>query len=401
MELSKDTVLEPGVQVLQESLRITRDGVRLDGRGAVLVCSPELDAGIVLKEVEDVTIRNLTVLGRRHGVHARDCRNLTLEKVRVSATDEIPPGTAFLDIFHSPGAYPAGIRLESVADSTIYNCDLSHQFCGLAAYDCRGLGVEDTHAGYGSGFGFYLSGVHTSTFTRNNADFCCRWHARGDGSGHMGADAAGFVIVNGSSKNVFRENTARMGGDGFFLAGLRHDGTFRPCNHNLFETNDASFSPNISFEATFSEGNVFRGNLAARSNYGFWLGFSRSNLLEKNRIHQNRQAGIAVENGIEMVVRSNEFHNNGYGILLWSKRIPQFDAAVPENDTSRGWQILDNDFQHNRTAIRIAADQDHGLRPHTAHGRCPPLGEHRLAGNRFTGNTRDTDLPHRPGENPP
>ena len=38
-----------------------------------------------------------------------------------------------------------------------------------------------------------------------------------------------------------------------------------------FEDNDASHSSANAFEATFSNGNIFRRNRASYSSYGFWL----------------------------------------------------------------------------------------------------------------------------------
>jgi nitrous oxidase accessory protein NosD len=179
----------------------------------------------------------------------------------------------------------------------------------------------------------------------------------------MGADAAGFLIVYNSCGNTFRRNNARLGGDGFFLAGLAPKGERAGCNDNIFEENDGSYSPNIAFEATFSRGNIYRHNKANDCNYGFWLGFSRDFVLAENQVWRNRQAGIAVENGFNMVAQGNDFRFNRHGVLLWSKHVALFARAVPENDTSRDWLIEENTFVHNDKAIRIAANQDHGIRP--------------------------------------
>jgi parallel beta-helix repeat protein len=154
-----------------------------------------------------------------------------------------------------------------------------------------------------------------------------------------------------------------MGGDGFFLAGLSPSGDKRGCNDNLFERNDGSHSPNIAFEATFCSGNVFRDNYADRGNYGFWLGFSWDTVLTGNRMIMNRQAGIAVENGHGFEVRGNSFQGNGHGVLLWSKYVKRFAELFPENLTSYGWVIEDNTFAAEGKGIRIATDQDHGIRP--------------------------------------
>ena len=96
--------------------------------------------------------------------------------------------------------------------------------CGLLTHHCRDLLVNDNTACYCSGFGFHLYGTSYSVFEDNTADFCCRYEPRGPRAGHMGADAAGFLLVHSACWNVFRRNSARMSGDGFFLAGLTPKG---------------------------------------------------------------------------------------------------------------------------------------------------------------------------------
>ncbi|NJN14820.1 MAG: hypothetical protein HC822_00140 [Oscillochloris sp.] len=166
-----------------------------------------------------------------------------------------------------------------------------------------------------------------------------------------------------------------------------------PCNDNLFEANDGSYSPNIAFEATFSAGNRFVGNRAYGCNYGFWLGFSRDTVLEQNTIAACRKAGVAVENGIEMVVHANQFAANHYGMLLWSHYVAAFAGAVPENNTSHSWAIAHNSFSANDIAIRIAADQDHGVQPLPAlTPSCPRPHSHTIADNRFRRNHLDIEI---------
>jgi parallel beta-helix repeat protein len=178
----------------------------------------------------------------------------------------------------------------------------------------------------------------------------------------LGADAAGFLIVFKSCNNIFRENSARLGGDGFFLAGLTPDGIDVGCNHNLFEDNDASYSPNNAFEGVFSKGNIYRGNKANHSNYGFWLGFSSDCALSNNQIYSNRQAGIAVENGMHFEVLDNDIQTNTHGVLIWTRSY-KFLKNVPNiNATSSDWLIERNRLIQNKKAIRIAADQNHGIR---------------------------------------
>jgi hypothetical protein len=79
-------------------------------------------------------------------------------------------------------------------------------------------------------------------------------------------------------------------------------------------------------------------------------------------------------------------------VLLWSKYVPAFARAVPQNDTSRDWLISHNRFQGNGTAVRIAADQDHGVRPMPLGMTAAPLGRHVISNNYLEDNQDDINL---------
>jgi len=218
----------------------------------------------------------------------------------------------------------------------------------------------------------------------------------------LGADAAGFLIVFKSCNNIFRKNYARLGGDGFFLAGLTPNGINVGCNHNLFQENDASYSPNNAFEGVFSKGNIYQGNKANHSNYGFWLGFSSDCTVRDNQICNNRQAGIAVENGNHFEIVNNDMQNNTHGILIWT-RFYDFLRKVPNiNATSSDWLVEGNRLLHNQKAIRIAANQDHGVRPLDGDKSSVPPSNHVIQNNEIRDNivgielekVKDTQMNH-------
>jgi len=378
MVIREDTLLAPGVHFLPNGLSVER-GVTLDGGGATLAGANRQGIGVRIAGQAGASIRNLRLRDYYHGIHAEGCRGLTIAGCQITSTAEVAANTIFLDIWKTAGdAYGGAILLHDCTDSAIGDNDLQHQQSGILTYQCSRLTVRRNLCNYNSGYGIHLYETSDSLFEENSADYCCRFEPREGGLhyGHMGADATGFLIVNASCRNVFRRNTARLGGDGFFLAGLAPDGRKVGCNDNLFEENDGSLSPNIAFEATFSSGNIFRNNHADRCNYGFWLGFSWDTTVENNRVIMNRQAGIAVENGHGFTVRGNTFQANGHGILLWTKYVEQFAEAFPESLTSYDWTIEENVFTRNGNGIRIAADQDHGIRsmPEALRGRpeCRP-----------------------------
>lgn len=398
MVLRHDVCLRPGVYFLPKGLTVASDGISIEGNGALLIGAGREGVGVRIEGRKGVTLRSLRLAEYRHGVHASDCQGLRLTSLGVTSTAEIAANTVFLDVWlPAEQAYGGGILLSHCRDSVVEECDVQHQQSGLLLYDCSGLSVMRNLANYNSGYGVHLYGTSDSVFESNSADYCCRFEPREGGRhfGHMGADATGFLAVHGSCRNTFRRNTARLGGDGFFLAGLAPDGTKCGCDDNLFEENDGSLSPNIAFEATFCRGNVFRGNYADRCNYGFWLGFSWDTVIDGNRMVMNRQAGIAVENGHGYTVTNNTFQANGHGVLLWTKRVEAFAEAYPESLTSYDWTIDRNTFTRNGKGIRIAADQDHGIRnlPDQGDDRTATRPrDHRITGNDIQDNRVGIDL---------
>lgn len=414
LTLRENATLAPGVYFLPNGLTVAADNVTLDGGGATLIGLDREGIGVRLNGRSNVALRNLHLRDYGHGIAATNCKNLTIEKNQITSTGELPANTLFLDIWlDADKAYGGAILLDRVTDARIDDNDIQHQMCGLLTYHCSRLQVRRNLANYNSGYGLHLFDTSDSVFEGNYADYCCRWEPRdkkprdvmaAQAWGHMGADATGFLIVQNSCRNVFRDNYARLGGDGFFLAGLRADPndpfgkTFLevPCNDNLFEGNDGSYSPNIAFEATFSARNVFRNNKAYSCGYGFWLGFSSDNTLENNRIVHNRQGGIAVENGARFVARGNQLERNHVaGILLWSKFVEPWFTQFPENRTIHHWRIENNVLTGNGAGVAILADKDHGVRPMPPEACGKPETrphENALTGNNFQDNRIGIDL---------
>ena len=392
IKITRDTQLEPQVYLLPEGITIDEDNVTLDGRGATIVGNDKTGQGIRVSGRKNVTIKNLRVMNYYHGVSVKKSEGIEIFDCTISGTSEIQSNTVFLDIWKPAiDSYGGAIFLEQVTDAKIHDNDLGHQMNGILSYQCKRLEVTKNLANYCSGFGFHLFETSDSTFVQNYADYCCRYYL-GDAASHLGADATGFLIVFKSCNNIFRKNYARLGGDGFFLAGLTPDGVDVGCNNNLFQENDASYSPNNAFEGVFSKGNIYQGNRANHSNYGFWLGFSSDCILKENQIYGNRQAGIAVENGIGFEVVENDIQNNAHGILIWT-RFYDFLNAVPDiNLTSRDWLIERNKLIQNKKGVRIAANQNHGIRPLDGEKSSILPNNHVIQNNEIRGNVIGIEL---------
>lgn len=391
LHINQSIKLEQQIYFLPDGIVIDADDVTLDGNGATIIGNDETSGeGIRVEGRKNVVIKNIRVLNFFHGIAVRNCTGIEVRDCTISATDEIPSNTLFLDIWKTASdPYGGAIFLEQVTDAKIHNNDLQHQMNGVLSYRCKRLAITNNNASYCSGFGFHLFETCDSIYENNFADYCCRYFLS-ESSSHLGADAAGFLIVYGSCNNIFRNNFARLGGDGFFLAGLTPDGIDVGCNNNLFEENDASYSPNNAFEGVFSKGNIYRRNKANHSNYGFWLGFSGDCTLEDNQVYNNRQAGIAVENGVGFRVTRNDIRSNTHGILLWSRSYEFLKTVSNMNPTSSDWLIERNQLIQNRKGIRIAADQDHGVRALPEKSAAPH--DHRIQSNEIRENIIGIEL---------
>ncbi|HLO16364.1 MAG TPA: right-handed parallel beta-helix repeat-containing protein [Anaerolineales bacterium] len=392
LRITKDTQLEPKVYLIPEGITIDSDDVTLDGQGATIMGTDKSSQGISAAGRKNITVKNLHVLNYYHGISVKQSTGIEICNCTITSTAEIQANTLFLDIWKlAIDAYGGAIFLEQVMDANIHDNDLQHQMNGILSYQCKRLSVTNNLANYCSGFGFHLFETCDSTFANNYADYCCRYYLSNAGS-HLGADAAGFLVVFKSCNNIFRRNYARLGGDGFFLAGLTPDGIDVGCNNNLFEENDASYSPNNAFEGVFSKGNLYQGNKANHSNYGFWLGFSSDCILKDNQIYSNRQAGIAVENGIHFEVSGNDIQNNNHGILIWTRSYEFLKIIQNMNVTSRDWLIERNKLIQNKKAIRIAANQNHGVRRLDGEKSSVPPHDHVIQNNEIRGNVIGIDL---------
>jgi parallel beta-helix repeat protein len=360
MKITQDTVFAPGVYYLPHGIEIGADHISLDGSGALLIGDSFQGHGVSVSQKTGVTLRNLCVERYYHGIWVNASANVQVLNSRVTRTHEIPGPDVFLDVWLARAeAYGGGIFLNGVIDSFVLDNDVQHQQNGIMLYGCDHVEIARNNASYNSGYGILLYESSNNTLDANIADYCCRiYHYDADGDKyHNGADAAALVIMCNSSRNTVTNNRLRGGGDGVFLGGFHKQNIKVPCNDNLFEHNDGSNSPNIAFEATFSQRNVFRDNRADNCNYGFWLGYSSQTTVEKNSIRDNRTAGIAIEHGYANTIKENQFERNREGVQLWVGAQPAFTDFFPESAESYDSVISGNTFSRHDLAVHLWSER--------------------------------------------
>ena len=348
MVITNDVTFKAGTYYLPEGIRVAGNNITINGNGALIVSDTHEGVGVSANNVQSLTIKNLRVSGFYHGVRIDDSHEVTLDDLTIRDTKEIEGINTFLYLWLPiEKVYSGAILLNGVSGGMITNCDVQHQMNGILFYNCAKLTVSENNGSFNSGWGVYLSNTNDSRISDNQLDFCNRVFKRDDGSVRVEADAAGIVMVKGSSRNQILRNSLLCGGDGIFLCGYEHPGVITPCNNNLFEDNDCRLSPNNAIESTFSGGNIFRRNDCSRSNYGFWMGYSWDNILEENMVEFSRWVGIAIEHGYDFTIKNNTLRNNGEGIRLWTRGGPVVDFFPQQRVTYR-IKIEDNLFDLNR-----------------------------------------------------
>ena len=371
MQLTHDTTLAPGVYFLPNGIEMAADNITLDGNGALIVGAGFKGRGVWATQKIGLTIKNLHVERFYHGIWINAGANIRVQSCTVTRTHEIDGQDTFLDVWlDRSAAYGGGIFFSGVQDSFIEDNDVQHQQNGVLLYGCNRIELTRNNASFNSGYGILLYESSENEVTHTIADYCSRsYHANTEADVlkqryHVGGDGAGLVMMCGSSKNVIKHNKLRASGDGVFLGGFHKDFLKVPCNDNLFENNDGSHSPNIAFEATFSQRNVFRNNRAERCKFGFWLGYSSENVVEGNLIKDNWVAGVAIEQGYKNTISGNTFERNRNGVQLWVNSQPAFLDWYPECAESYESAIKANTFKRHDHAVHVWTGKGNGNKCH-------------------------------------
>lgn len=353
-DLAGDGVLKVGA----DNITIDLAGVTLRGLAEGAGLDRAAGIGLDLRGHEGVVIKNARIHGYRINIRLEKARRAAIIDCDASfaRAEKICDGAKLRNVWlalRDPArwrAYGAGIWVEDSAEVAVRGCRVGGTQNGVVFFKTRSSTITRCDVSFNSGWGLALWRSCDNQIRWNAADFVGRpW------AGSVGADSAAIAVVNESHRNRFIGNSLTHSGDGFFLTNATDlaGGDFKgPCDNNIVALNDGSYSPHNAFEATFSNNNLFVGNLADRSRYGFWLGFSNNSLLLDNSIDGNRAVAIAIPNGAGNLIVDNSLRANLAGaIQLFSP--PKWKARFPCQRTL----IQGNRFEGSRPLTLSHADQ--------------------------------------------
>jgi parallel beta-helix repeat protein len=327
--------------------------------------------GIRLEGHRGVTLRQARVHGFFNGLLAIRADQLHLEggdfsdnyRQRLRSTPAAEDGADWLFPHHNDerkwrDEFGGAVCVEASEHIRIRNVRVRRGQNGILLDRVNASEIYDNDCSFLSGWGLALWRSSRNVVSRNALDFCVRGHV--EGVYNRGQDSAGILCFEQCNENLFAENSATHGGDGFFgFAGrealgegwmeaerqrlrretgrddvdsliqvpeaVARDFSARGCNRNVFLGNDFSYAAAHGFELTFSEGNVLaRNRIVGNAICGVWAGYSSDQLIVENEFADNGGMAYGLERGAingehaaNLRILRNTFRNNRCGIHLW------------------------------------------------------------------------------------
>ena len=322
-------------------------------------------AAIIIRNSENVTIKNLKVKGYKVALLARNVNKLTLDNCDLSynyrqhlnSTQEKEDISDWMSYHHNEKdewlRYGTAVYLRECDFTEIKNCKVTGGQNALMMTECDNGKIYNNDFSFNSGIGIGMYKCSNNKVMFNKINFNVRGYSHG--VYNRGQDSAGILIYEQSNNNIFYSNSVTHGGDGFFLwAGqTTMDSGNGGCNDNILMKNDFSYAPTNGIEVTFSR-NTIKENRIFECDHGIWGGYSYNTLIDGNKFRNNRVA-IAIEHGQENRIQYNLFSEDKEAIRLWARKEQPADWGYAKNrDTkSRDYFIMENSFNRNEKVFNL------------------------------------------------
>lgn len=391
MTIRHSVKIKPGVYQLNGNEDLTKPVITIEGKnleidfnGATLSGSGEFDRpdqflglGILVKNGENIKIKNAIVKGYKVGLMAEGVDSLKIEdsnfsnnyRQQLKSTFEKENEEDWMSYHHNENdewlRYGAAVYLKNCDHALVKNLVVTQGQTGLMLTNCHHGLFYNNNISFNSGIGIGLYRSSHNRVMHNKLD----WNIRGFSYGkyNRGQDSSGILAYEQSSNNLFAYNSATHSGDGFFLwAGQSTmDSGEGGCNNNIIAGNDFSYASNNGIEITFSSNEVY-GNILHGCDYGIWGGYSYKTVVKGNNFKNNNH-GIAIEHGNSNHISGNRFENDKTAIRIWERNDQPKDwgFAQKRDVKSKDYNISYNLFAncpnplHIRSSSNLVIDDNH------------------------------------------
>lgn len=329
MVITSDVKFKPGIyNIGTDGLRIGASGITVDGNGAILVGGTDGSGGtessfggtgLYSEGYDNITVKNLTLTNFNTGIYVNKGDSWLIENCDLSDNFNDPSiGWIVEDI--SLGA----TRLVNLTNSVIRYNNGNNVWNGINLLYGEKNKIYNNDFGICGNVSLKLWGSSYNEIYDN----IFNWGLRMDPGETHARDSTSSLFEYNSNFNYIARNDFSHGGDGIFIRPLYG----APPMGNYFEGNETSWANNNAVES-WAPGNVYVGNIANYSSYGFWLGGSDFTYLIDNEVRYNGgyasgatnapepfgNAGVSVVNGASshFVMAGNDVeYNNGPALAI-------------------------------------------------------------------------------------
>ena len=357
---------DPVIEIEGNDIVIDFNDATLKGSNGKQMPDEFYGIAILIKSGKNITIKNLNAKGYKVALLAKNVDGLTVEhcdfsynyRQHLNSTLQKEDVSDWMSYHHNEKdewlRYGAAMYLRGCNNAIIDNNLVTGGQCALMMTECNDGMIYNNDFSYNSGIGIGLYKSSRNKIMYNKLD----WNVRGFSYGvyYRGQDSAAILVFEQCNENIFAYNSATHSGDGFFLwAGQTTMDTGKGgCNDNLLYRNDFSYAPTNGVELTFSRNKIIRNKIEECDN-GIWGGYSYNTLIRKNDFIGNKTA-IAIEQGQDNKILSNNFSNDRISIKLWAKKEQPTDWGYAKNRDVRSmrYEIADNVFAHEHLVNDIS-----------------------------------------------
>ncbi len=314
---------------------INKENITIDGDSVQVTGTGFQGFMVYIENSRNITIKNFqSVKSYYYAVSARQSAGIQINSNNFSYNKKDTLG--WISIWTDQNAaLGGGVLMHQCSGSEFHDNLMTQQNDGIALYECDDITIFNNVLNWNCGFGIRMNFTDNCNIHHND---CSHVNRKTDPS-----DCAAILLIV-SNNNIVEYNNLTYSGDGVFLGQYEYS---QIPNNNYFGYNDCSFSPHNAIEATFADGNIYKGNLCNYSNYGFWLGYSFNSLVEDNEIIGNFTSGVSVDRGFKNTFKNNLIKGNPYGFELWEGGI----IGPYGQQFSHDYWITDNILEGNMWAI--------------------------------------------------
>jgi parallel beta-helix repeat protein len=338
-------IFNPGNYTLQDPgndglIRIDgKDHIILDGTG-VYVDGVTYSGYIVkINNSHNITIRNFASGSHfNYAVYITNSDSIRIYNCNFSYNKIDSLG--WIDVWTDyQSALGGGVMMYQTTNSQVYDNVMNSQNDGVAVYHCEGINIWNNDFAWNTSYGIRMYFTNSCHIHHNVSPHVNRPFTNP-------SDCAALLMIV-SNENLVEYNDLSYSGDGVFLGQYEYSSI---PNNNIFLYNECSYSPHNAIEATFADGNYYKGNICNYSHYGMWLGYSYNSLVDSNQIIGNQNCGIAIDRGFSNTITRNVINENPIGVSLWEGgNIPPY-----QNQFSHDYIIDSNTFEGNKIAVESA-----------------------------------------------